>query len=219
MAGLFLCPSSGARRISLDAGEMLIDFVDRADVVVYIHSGEVRVFQQNTQDAIRLAAIFGGGEWIGAAAIAGISFPGNAQCHTPCDLSILPVDRLMDLLGQRPEIALIMLRETASRLMRAYSDAARLTFDDCNNRLLDALLDLAKGPTAAYEGTTVSLKITHQQLSQIVGAARETVTLALTDLRRKNLLTTGRNKLTFNPDSLRDLRVKAHPPKEKIEAA
>ena len=47
------------------------------------------------------------------------------------------------------------------------------------------------------------LRITHQQLAQAVGAARETISLALTQLRQRELLRTGRNQLFFNPDVLR----------------
>ena len=36
----------------------------------------------------------------------------------------------------------------------------------------------------------------------MIGSARETVSLALTQLRQKNLLKTGRNRLSFNPGAL-----------------
>ena len=42
-----------------------------------------------------------------------------------------------------------------------------------------------------------------QQLAQAVGVARETVSLALTQLRHQNLLRTGRNQLFFDPEALR----------------
>ena len=54
----------------------------------------------------------------------------------------------------------------------------------------------------------VVLRITHQQLAQAVGVARETVSVALTQLRQRNLLRTGRNQLIFNPQALRDLKKK-----------
>ena len=38
--------------------------------------------------------------------------------------------------------------------------------------------------------------------AQAVGVAPETVSLALTEMRLKNLVRTGRNKLTFNPAAL-----------------
>ena len=49
----------------------------------------------------------------------------------------------------------------------------------------------------------------HEQLAQAVGAARETISLALTHLREQNLLRTGRNQLFFNPDALQEFSEKA----------
>jgi len=37
-----------------------------------------------------------------------------------------------------------------------------------------------------------------------VGVARETISLALAQLRRRTLLRTGRNQLTFQPQALRE---------------
>jgi CRP-like cAMP-binding protein len=51
----------------------------------------------------------------------------------------------------------------------------------------------------------VVVHITHQQLAQKVGVARETVSLALAQLRRRNVLRTGRNQLFFRPQNLRQM--------------
>jgi len=77
-------------------------------------------------------------------------------------------------------------------------------FDDCNSRLLKALVRFSRSAAAMPHGDGVVLRITHEQLAQSIGVARETVSLALTQLRQQNLLRTGRNQLMFNPDSLRD---------------
>jgi CRP-like cAMP-binding protein len=49
------------------------------------------------------------------------------------------------------------------------------------------------------------LRITHKQLAQAVGAARETISVCLTELRLKNLIRTGRNQLIFDPEQLQAL--------------
>jgi CRP-like cAMP-binding protein len=64
------------------------------------------------------------------------------------------------------------------------------------------LLELAGSSAASASSEGVVLHITHQQLAQKIGVARETVSLALSQLRRRNLLRTGRNQLTFNPSLL-----------------
>jgi DNA-binding transcriptional regulator YhcF (GntR family) len=47
------------------------------------------------------------------------------------------------------------------------------------------------------------LRITHRQLAEAVGAARETISLALTQLRHQNLLRTGRNRVVFQIDAMK----------------
>lgn len=76
-------------------------------------------------------------------------------------------------------------------------------FDDCNQRLIDTLVRFSRSAAATPQGDGgVVLRITHQQLAQAVGAARETISLALTQLRQRNLLRTGRNRLFFKPEAL-----------------
>ena len=113
---LFSNPANGAQRISLQPGCRVLDFAPHARVMLFIHSGEIRVFQRAAEASVRLAGIFGPGEWVGASAMAGLDFPHNTVAHLASDVSILSADRVMELLEHRPDIALVMLRETASRL-------------------------------------------------------------------------------------------------------
>ena len=83
---------------------------------------------------------------------------------------------------------------------------ANLIFQDCNNRLIQTLIRFSHSAAATPAGDEVVLRITHHQLAQAVGVARETVSLALTQLRHRNLLRTGRNQLTFNPEALRQFK-------------
>jgi CRP-like cAMP-binding protein len=42
-------------------------------------------------------------------------------------------------------------------------------------------------------------------LAQAVGAARETISVCLTELRRQNIVSTGRNQLKFDPRRLEQM--------------
>jgi CRP/FNR family transcriptional regulator len=97
------------------------------------------------------------------------------------------------------------LRDVARRLHAARTATSRFVFDDCERRIVKTLIDFSR--TAAASPTTgdeVALRITHQQLAQAIGVARETVSLALTKLRRQSLVQTGRNRLVFNPVTLQE---------------
>ncbi|HEV7299408.1 MAG TPA: Crp/Fnr family transcriptional regulator [Tepidisphaeraceae bacterium] len=203
IADLFKEPAQGARRVSLRSGEALFD-QDAATHkdMIWVESGELRIFQVSGNGSVRLAGIWGPGDWLGAAAVSGAHYCGRAVASIPTEVLVLPAEQLLHTLEQKPLVAIAFFKETARRLMAAYNDAARLTFDDCNSRLITTLISLSDSPAAVREGSNVTVRITHQQLAQAVGAARETISLALTELRRKHLLETGRNRLIFNPEQL-----------------
>jgi CRP-like cAMP-binding protein len=116
----------------------------------------------------------------------------------------VPVEKLMDLLSRKPGAAAELIRQLAARLQAAREDASRFVFDDCSARLIKTLLRFSATAAATpQENGHVVLRITHRQLAEAVGAARETISLALTQLRQRNLLRTGRNRLMFCPESLR----------------
>ena len=83
---------------------------------------------------------------------------------------------------------------------RAHSLFVRLF--DASGRLVKTLVRFSRSAAATPHDDGVVLHITHEQLAQAVGVARETVSLALTEMRLKNLVRTGRNQLTFNPEAI-----------------
>jgi CRP-like cAMP-binding protein len=114
-------------------------------------------------------------------------------------VSDIAVGSLYEALCRQPSLAVGLVKHLAARLQEARDDAARLVFDDCHQRLLKTLVRFSASAAASKHEDGVVLRITHQQLAQAVGVARETISLALTQLRQRNVLRTGRNRLTFNP--------------------
>jgi CRP/FNR family transcriptional regulator len=172
----------------------------------YIETGQVRVYQIGDDGSTRLADIFGTGDWFGVAALTGNAiYGGRAVAVSRSVLWAIPADQLFEVLGRDPNLARALIGQLAMRLEEAHNMAARMMFDDCNQRLIQTLLRFSRTAAATtVEDGGVVLRITHQQLAQAVGAARETVSLGLTQLRQKNLLRTGRNRLSFNPIALEE---------------
>jgi CRP/FNR family transcriptional regulator len=167
-------------------------------------------------DSVRLLEILGPGDWFGVEALTDTrTASSRAVAVADTMVSAVPVERLNELLSRQPAVALDLIRQLATKLQGAREDAGRLVFDDCNVRLVKTLLHFS-GTAAAtpQEDGAVMLHITHRQLAQAVGAARETVSLALTQLRQQNLLRTGRNRLHFNPSTLRDFQKRSGKPQE-----
>lgn len=193
-----------AHRIQVPAKAVVYQPDDAATNIHYIHQGQVRTYQVGPNASRRLVEILGADQWCGAAALARLEQYGEvAEAIVPTTLSIVPIERLFGLLSHQPQLAIELIRQLAEKLAAFREDAAGLVFEDCHHRLIRTLMHLSESPAASHTEDGVVVHITHQQLAQKVGVARETVSLALAQLRRQNLLRTGRNQLTFRPADLR----------------
>jgi CRP/FNR family transcriptional regulator len=200
-----------ARRFDVAPGASIYETATPAKNLYLIQSGQVRILlptASEKQRMVRLLEILGPGDWFGAPALSGGStYDTRALAVTKVSLAEIPADKLLAALPQHPAIAGTIIRSLSAKLQASYTEAANLVFDDTNQRLIKTLLQFSRTAAATPQGGEgqpggIELRITHQQLAQAIGAARETVSLALTQLRQKNLLRTGRNRLSFNPEAL-----------------
>jgi CRP-like cAMP-binding protein len=196
-------PSLETRRINVVAGTVVYEPDAPANFVHLIHRGQIRIYQVAENGESRLCEILGPDDWFGVAALARANTYGvRAVAVGPTVLTEIKADRLLTSLSRRPDSLVELSRQLAQRLTVAREDAAELMFRDTNQRLINALVRFAGTAASTPREDGVVLNITHSQLAQAVGAARETISLALTQLRHQNLVRTGRNQLFFNPPAL-----------------
>ena len=81
----------------------------------------------------------------------------------------------------------------------------QLIFKDVGAKLAELLLSLGHEHGIADErGMIVGLKITHQEMANLIGSTRETVSLTLSQFKRKGLIQTeGRKVILADPEGLR----------------
>jgi CRP/FNR family transcriptional regulator len=100
-----------------------------------------------------------------------------------------------EILRESPELSLSLISSLSRRLVDASEKVGAVAFADVEKRLLAQLLHL--GQTHGHEeGTTVKidLRLTHEKLGEMIGAARETVSEAISDLRRRGVLSVDADK-------------------------
>ena len=101
------------------------------------------------------------------------------------------------------------------RLMKIFAERRReienqienLVFKDVNAKLAQLLLRLGgEYGVDDARGTLVALKITHQEMANLIGSTRETVSLTLSQFKRKGLIQTeGRKVILADREGLRAL--------------
>ncbi len=169
----------------------------------YVKEGQVRVFQVTGTPQWRLLAIIGPGDWCGSAALAGLpQYGSRAEAVEHVLVKRIDVQTLLPRLCSQAGAAQEMIQLLARKATSAWEEQGRLAHDDVERRVIQALLRFARSAAAGVQDGQIVVRLTHEHLAQAVGAARETVSLLLSDLRRRSLITTGRNRIQFDLDTL-----------------
>jgi CRP-like cAMP-binding protein len=100
-----------------------------------------------------------------------------------------------------------MTRILAARRRELENKLETLVFRDVTSKLAELLLNLAEEyGVEDSRGTLVALKITHQELANLIGSTRETVSLTLSTFKKKKLICTeGRKVIISDAESLKAL--------------
>jgi CRP-like cAMP-binding protein len=111
------------------------------------------------------------------------------------------------LLHNHAQFGYQLTRILATRRRELENKLETLVFRDVTSKLAELLLNLAQEyGVEDSRGTMVALKITHQELANLIGSTRETVSLTLSQFKRKNLICTdGRKVIISDAESLRAL--------------
>lgn len=92
------------------------------------------------------------------------------------------------LLLRHPKISLRIIQSLVRRLRRAENEIEDLAFRDVSGRLAAALLRISETHgVVADRFIRLDLRVTHQELANMIGATRETVTTALSRFRKDGL--------------------------------
>ena len=180
LATHFSCPST----------EVLIveDEVPRS--ILFLLEGEVNV-SMNSPDGRRfLVGVAGAGEILGLpSAISGDPSEINAEARVPCKIASLQRKDFLDFLLKYPAAFQNVAREL-SLLYRQSCDRLRIIglTTSVPAKIARLVLDWSREGQMTRSGTEIRFILTHEEIGECIGASRETVTRALTDMKNQGLI-------------------------------
>ncbi len=128
--------------------------------------------------------------------------PRSAHCLAiePTTLLALTRDELMRHIQAHPRTAINLVSEMARRLRRADETIAQLALCDVNERLIHRLVGLAREEGASGpDGLVVRRRPTQQELANMIGSCRETISRAFNQLARDGLIIPRGRSLVVTP--------------------
>ena len=149
-------------------------------------TGKVKVYKVSPEGKEKILHILGPGEPIGQVAVfAGESFPANAEAIAVSRLLFFPRQAFVDLIHDRPSLALNMLAILSHRLREFTIQIENLSLKEVPSRLADYLLIQSEKENA---GDTLTLNISKAQLASVIGTIPETLSRILNKMSAKNLI-------------------------------
>jgi CRP-like cAMP-binding protein len=190
------------------AREVVVTQGEPARALFAIVRGRLKVVSCGPDGRDTVLGIMAEGEVFGEVALldGGVR---SATCTAiePCELLAIERDQFMELLEASPTIAVKLSDVLAQRLRRLSQRSEDAAFLDVPSRLARSLLDLAtrfgerRSPAT---GIRITLKLSQQELGDLVGATRESINKHLSDWARQGFLEVQGGRLTISDiDSVR----------------
>ncbi|MGX7677472.1 Crp/Fnr family transcriptional regulator [Jatrophihabitans sp. DSM 45814] len=188
--------------IDVVEGETVFEQAEQAEYLYVVISGRVKLRRRTADGRLGLAAIAGPGDCFGE-----LSFldagprTADAIATTSSRLARVSHDVFADWSARSPGLVLQSLNFIARRVKRAYDEREDLLFADIRTRVSKQILALSDrfGSVDAENRVVLQHGLTQQELAQLVGSSRETLSKVLAEfVRRGWILVEGRAIVIIN---------------------
>ncbi|SNC58378.1 cAMP-activated global transcriptional regulator CRP [Sodalis endosymbiont of Henestaris halophilus] len=168
----------------------LIHQGEKAETLYYIIKGSVVVFIKDEEGKEMILSYLNQGDFIGELGFFEAKQERSAwvRVKTACAVAEISYKKFLQLIQVNPDILMRVSSQMANRLKITSKKVGNLVFLNVTGRIAQTLFNLAKQPDAMTHPDGMQIKITRQEIGQIVGCSRETVGRILKILENKNLI-------------------------------
>ncbi|MED4603524.1 Crp/Fnr family transcriptional regulator [Paenibacillus validus] len=172
-------------------GTILFFEGDAGEEFFLIQSGVVKVYRIDNAKEIILS-LFRGGDFFGEMSLiqTGLQRSATAETMDNCSIYTLVRSEFYHFMERTPKLCLRLLEVTMERLRKTNEQIYDLTFLDVRSRIIKTIFRLSEQyGQPKTNGTFINMKLTHQQLANMVGTVRESVTKVLQELQEDHIIT------------------------------
>ncbi len=188
-----------ARLRTFPAGQHIFLSGEAGESVFLLVEGLVKVCHVTPDGKQSILAFVEPGEMFGALGFLGCP-RSDEQIETigPSTVMVLPSELMRSLVRDQSSVASQIARMVAQRCRRVEQRLKTLLFLSNRDRLVHLLLDLAERfGNRTQEGVQIGLRLSHQELANLIGSTRETVTVVLGQLRAEGAVDGGRRRIVL----------------------
>ena len=154
-------------------------------------SGKAKLSTTSREGKVLILKIAEAGEVLGlSAVVAGEPFELTAETAGPCQVNFVEREALMRLMERNGELGLHASQALSREFQSAYRDIHDLVLARSSAGKLARLLLSWTPIREQFEPPEIRVRasLTHEEMAQMIGSSRETVTRLLSDLKKKELI-------------------------------
>ena len=178
---------------SYPTGAVLFVEGQAARGVYMICKGRVKLTMTSLEGKTVIVRIAAAGELLGLhSSLSGDPFEVTAETLEPCQVNFVRREDFAKLMKSNQEACVNAMNQLSSFYRGACQQIRYLALThSATEKLARFLLESASKGQETKLGVRFNLSLTHEEIAQIIGISRETVTRALTEMRHKMLISTN----------------------------
>jgi CRP/FNR family transcriptional regulator, cyclic AMP receptor protein len=180
-------------------GETIFHKDDAGTTMYVINEGTVKVSVPSEVGNEMILSILGTGDFFGELSL----FDGKPRSATvtsagTTEVFVLHRDDFVDFVSNHPKVSLSIIKALSNRIRRTDNLVEDVVFLDIPARLAKKLLELSKshGKKLATGGVEIELRLTQQDIANMLGTTRESVNRQLVAFQERGFISIDRQRIT-----------------------
>ncbi|WP_455209354.1 Crp/Fnr family transcriptional regulator [Kaarinaea lacus] len=121
-----------------------------------------------------------------------------AQALVPSSVWAISKLEFNQLLLKKPRVALVIVDQLSSRVRTLGDMLLHVTCDNAYNRLVNLLQRLAEMyGNLSHSEIHIDMHLTHQEIADMIGVCRQTVSSMMADLKRSGIVSANRQRISI----------------------
>lgn len=177
-------------------GQVILFEEDANKYMYSVLSGEVKVFHTTEEGKESIVAFHGVGESFGEVSLIDQqAIPATVVALERSLVLIIGRDDFFEILRTQPKVMHKLLLLLTGRLRLAWNQVRMLHFKDASYRIMTSIKDLSmKRGEPVSDGVLLKMRLTHQNIADMTGLTRETVTRVIDKWKKTGLLSIDENR-------------------------
>jgi CRP/FNR family cyclic AMP-dependent transcriptional regulator len=195
---------SGSKFTSAYPSEAVLFLEGQVPRGVYmLCKGRVKLTMNSSDGRTLIVRICGPGEVLGLhGALSGEPYELTAEALQPCQVNFVRRDDFLKLVREHADASAAAMVQISKGYRQVCQEVRYLGLSrSASEKVARFLLECSANGQETTQGKRFSLGLTHEEISQIVGISRETVTRTMTDFKNKMLIATKGSVVVIRDES------------------